>query len=145
MVVVLKLERCNPWPRRHISISQLLSLWRHSHCDVICNWAGRAHRYRRTDTLPRLIYKDFILTVRISDLNFTGQGCVIGCTEALLARARLLLCTRYTYIIVGVCALSLLYIAAQKNHRCQISRGSVATCLRCGGIDDDDVIYGRPM
>jgi len=35
----LKLERCNPWPHvanRHISISQLLSLWRHSHYDVIC-------------------------------------------------------------------------------------------------------------
>jgi len=31
------LERCNPWPHvanRHISISQLLSLWRHSHYDV---------------------------------------------------------------------------------------------------------------
>ena len=79
------------------------------------------------------------LTIPVSDLNFTGQGCVIGCTEALLARARLLLCTGYTYIIVGVCALPLLYIAAQKDHRCQISRGSVATRLRCGGIVDDDV------
>jgi len=53
---------------RHISISQLLSLWRHSHydvlslqrsqplfslwrhsdCDVIRYWAGHAHRYGRT-------------------------------------------------------------------------------------------------
>jgi len=24
------------------------SLWRHSHCDLICCWAGHAHRYRRT-------------------------------------------------------------------------------------------------
>jgi len=31
------LERCNPWPHaanRHISISQLLSSWRHTHYDV---------------------------------------------------------------------------------------------------------------
>jgi len=34
------------------------SLWRHSHCDVIRYWACHAHRYGRTDTLPRLIYKD---------------------------------------------------------------------------------------
>jgi len=33
---------------RHISISQLLSLWRHSHCDVICYSAGHAQRYGRT-------------------------------------------------------------------------------------------------
>ena len=34
----IALERCNPWPHvanRHISMSQLLSLWRHSHYDVI--------------------------------------------------------------------------------------------------------------
>jgi len=59
------LERCNRWPRvsiRHVCISQLLSLWRHSyydvsrlrrsqppfslwrhsHCDVIRYWAGHA-------------------------------------------------------------------------------------------------------
>jgi len=39
--------QCNTWPHvtnRHISISQLLSLWRHSHCDVIRYWAGHAHR-----------------------------------------------------------------------------------------------------
>ena len=64
-------ERCNPWPHvanRHISISQLLSLrrhshydvirlgraqppfsfWRQSHCDVIRYWTGHAHHYRRT-------------------------------------------------------------------------------------------------
>jgi len=75
------IEWCNPWlhvASRHISISQLLSLWRHSHydfscprclqppfslwrrshCDVICYWAGHAHRYGLTDTLPRLIYED---------------------------------------------------------------------------------------
>jgi len=59
------LERWNPWPHvpnRHISISQLLSLWRHSHYDVIRYWAGHAQRYGRTnvrmDTLPRLIRKD---------------------------------------------------------------------------------------
>jgi len=63
-----ELERRNPWPHvnnRHISISQLLSLWRHSHygvsclrrsqptfslwrnshCDVIRYWAGHAHHY----------------------------------------------------------------------------------------------------
>ena len=34
------------------------SLWRHSHYDVIRCWAGHAQRYKRTDTLPRLIYKD---------------------------------------------------------------------------------------
>jgi len=69
---------------RRISISHLLSLWRHSrhdvsrlrrsqhpfslrrhsHCDVIRYWAGHAHRHGRTyitDTLPRLIglYKDY--------------------------------------------------------------------------------------
>jgi len=58
-----KLERCNPWPHvasRHISgrysqrLSQLLSLWRHSHYDIISNWAGHTQRYRRTDTLPCL-------------------------------------------------------------------------------------------
>jgi len=64
------LERCNPLPHvanRHISISHLLSLWRHSHydvsrlwrsqptfswrhchCDVISYWADHAHRYGRT-------------------------------------------------------------------------------------------------
>jgi len=34
------------------------SLWRHSHYDVIGDWAGHAHRYGRTDILPRLTYKD---------------------------------------------------------------------------------------
>jgi len=41
------------------------SLWRHSHCDVIRYWAGHAHRYGRTlrtDTLPRLIYRNFYFT-----------------------------------------------------------------------------------
>jgi len=61
------LERCNPWPRvanRHITISQLLPLWRHSHFDgygyaygarsprshyaVIRYWTVHAHRYGRT-------------------------------------------------------------------------------------------------
>jgi len=39
------LERCNPWPHvanRHVSISQLLSLWRHSHYDF-----SRLRRSRR--------------------------------------------------------------------------------------------------
>jgi len=84
-----KLQQYNPWPHvanRHTSISQLLSLWRHSHddvtlarlrrsqppfslwrdshCDATRYWAGHAHSYGRTyvryvtDTLPRLIYKD---------------------------------------------------------------------------------------
>jgi len=47
----LLLERYNPWPRvanRHISISQLLSLWRRSHYDVIRYWDGHAQRYRCT-------------------------------------------------------------------------------------------------
>ena len=38
----------NPWPHvanRHISIIQLLSLWRHSHCNIIRYWAGHAHHY----------------------------------------------------------------------------------------------------
>ena len=102
------LERCNPWPHvanRRISISQLLSLWRHSHYDVIR--VSRAYgtgsprsyydvvrhsyydivsrlrrsqppfslwrhshydvslptcygRTLRTDTIPRLIYKDYV-------------------------------------------------------------------------------------
>ena len=69
-----RLERCNPWKHvanRRISISQLLSLWRHSHydvsrlrrsrrsqppfslwrhshSDVIRYWSGHAHRYGRT-------------------------------------------------------------------------------------------------
>jgi len=46
-----ELEWCNPWPHvayRHISISQLLSSWRQSHCDVIRYWAGNVHRYVRT-------------------------------------------------------------------------------------------------
>jgi len=64
-----QLERCNPWPHvanRYVSVSQLLSLWRHSHydvslrrlqppfslwrhshCDIIGYWAGHAHRCRR--------------------------------------------------------------------------------------------------
>jgi len=63
-------ERCNPWPHvanHHISISQLLSFWRHSrspcsHYYVIRYWAGHAQCYGRTkvrtDALPRLIYND---------------------------------------------------------------------------------------
>ena len=41
------LEHCNPWPHvanRHISISQLLSLWHHCHYDVIR--ASRAYGAR---------------------------------------------------------------------------------------------------
>jgi len=45
-------ERCNPWPHvanRHISISQLLSLWRHFHYDVICEaYGARNPRHART-------------------------------------------------------------------------------------------------
>jgi len=51
----VKLQRCNPWPHVancHISISQLLSLWRHSHYDV--------SRLRRSS--PRSHY-DVILIV----------------------------------------------------------------------------------
>jgi len=68
--IYVLLERCNPWPHvanRQISISQLLSLWRHSHYDVICYWAGHAQRdgrtyvrtYVYTDTffIPRLILR----------------------------------------------------------------------------------------
>jgi len=77
----VELERCNPWPHvinRHISISQLLSFWRHSHYDgssrshdvirIVTSFATEAdlatptvtdvRTYVRTDTLPRLIYKD---------------------------------------------------------------------------------------
>jgi len=62
------ITQCNPWP--HVAngdiSGQLLSLWRHSHYDVIHYWAGHAQRYvygrtyrqARMDTLPRLIYKD---------------------------------------------------------------------------------------
>ena len=48
------LERCSPWPHviiRHISrryrqwLSQLLSLWCHSHYDVIRYWAGHSQHY----------------------------------------------------------------------------------------------------
>jgi len=49
---------------RNPQLSQLFSLWCHSHYDVIRYWIGHAqrygHMYVRTDTLPRLIYKDFI-------------------------------------------------------------------------------------
>jgi len=73
----VRVERCNPWPHvvnRHISISQLLSLWRHSRYDL-CARSPRSHydvifivtsfaielatptvTDVRTDTLPRLIY-----------------------------------------------------------------------------------------
>jgi len=39
---------------RHSCVSRVrrsqppFSLWRHSHYDVICYWAGHAHRYGRT-------------------------------------------------------------------------------------------------
>jgi len=36
-----------PVANHHISITQLLSLWRHSHYDVIRYWAGHAHHYER--------------------------------------------------------------------------------------------------
>jgi len=42
--VLLLLERCNPWPHvanRHIFISQLLSLWRHSHYDILRLWRSQ--------------------------------------------------------------------------------------------------------
>jgi len=47
------------WRASCLRHSQLpFSLWRHSHCDFICYWAGHAHRYGhtnvRTDTLPCL-------------------------------------------------------------------------------------------
>ena len=64
----LQLERCNPWPHvanRHISISQLLSLIRHSHYDLILIATSFANelatptatdvRALSTDTLPRLV------------------------------------------------------------------------------------------
>jgi len=83
-----KLERCNPWPHvanRHISISQLLSSWRHSHCDVIRYWAGtgNVHRYGRTyvrtDTLPRLIYKDTSSKIcRYIDLSVSATARQLG-------------------------------------------------------------------
>jgi len=44
------LEHCNPWPHitnRHVPISQLLSLWCHSHYDVIsaaCTYGARNPR-----------------------------------------------------------------------------------------------------
>jgi len=53
---------------RHSRVSRLrrsqppFSLWHHAHYDVIRYWAGHAQRYGRTlrtDTLPRLMYKDF--------------------------------------------------------------------------------------
>ena len=73
------LKRCNPWPHvanRHISISQLLLLWRHSHYDVsrlrcsqprshydvilihsLLSWSRPLlWTYERTETLPRLLY-----------------------------------------------------------------------------------------
>jgi len=63
---------CRQSPYLHkpaIIIMTSLSLWRHSHCYVIRYEAGHAQRYGRTlrslryvrtDTLPRLIYKDFV-------------------------------------------------------------------------------------
>jgi len=68
-------QRCHPWPHvanRHISINQLLlSLWHHSHYDVIgatptvtdirtyvSTNVTYEWRNEHTDTLPRLIYRD---------------------------------------------------------------------------------------
>ena len=91
-----KPERCNPWPHvanRHMSVRELLSLWRHSHydvsclrrsqppfslwhhshCDVIRYSAGNARRYGRTyvtDTLPGLIYKYVLLPMRFCQCFF---------------------------------------------------------------------------
>jgi len=50
---LLLLERCNPWPHvanRHISITQLVSLWHHSYYDV---W-----RLRRSQP-PFPLWRDF--------------------------------------------------------------------------------------
>jgi len=80
---LLQLEQCNPWPQvvanHHISISQLLSLWRHSHYDSACSPCSHydvivivtsfatelatptvtdVRMYVRTDTLRHLIHKD---------------------------------------------------------------------------------------
>jgi len=75
----VQLERCNPWPHVancHVSISQLLSLWRHSHYDFSCLWNSQPpfslwrhlllswprpllRTYHCTDTLPRSINKDY--------------------------------------------------------------------------------------
>jgi len=49
---VYVVERWNPWPHvanRHISISQLLSLWRHSHYGVIRYWAGETREWRHNE------------------------------------------------------------------------------------------------
>jgi len=82
LIAAKTLERCNPWPHvaiRHISISQLLSLWRHSHYDVIRDWAGHARPALRTytlrtDTLPRLIYKDEALPAILYRLSLLAWG-----------------------------------------------------------------------
>jgi len=38
--------------------------------DIICYWAGHTHRCGRTDTLPRLIYKDFHTVILMNSLIF---------------------------------------------------------------------------
>jgi len=56
------LERCNPWPHvanRHISKSQLLSLWRQSHYDVI----REARAYGARNPLASYSHYDVILIV----------------------------------------------------------------------------------
>jgi len=62
------LERCSTraahaYGARNPLLTELFWLWHHSHYDVIGDWAataGHAQRYRRTDTLPRLIYKKLL-------------------------------------------------------------------------------------
>ena len=86
----------SPVAIRHISISQLLSLWRHSHydvsrlrrsqppfslwrrshCDDIRYWAGHARRYGRTSRTPcrvsciKMSYGD----VRVKDVGSRGEA-----------------------------------------------------------------------
>jgi len=53
--------RQSPYLRPVLAVTKpaiMTSLWRHSHYDVIGDWAGHAQHYGRTDPLLRLIYKD---------------------------------------------------------------------------------------
>jgi len=80
---VITLEHCNPWPHvanRHISnmsaiiIMTSLSLWRHS----LLSWSRPALRTNvRTDTLPRLKYKDYVNLFSLTQLSMEGTEGII--------------------------------------------------------------------
>jgi len=71
-----KKEWCNPWPHvanRHMSISQLLSLWYHSHYDIICASCAYGTRSRHSHHDVMLIVTSFateLATPSITDVRY---------------------------------------------------------------------------